>query len=474
MSASPQHRDPLARALELGLIALLFLAPLPFGAVPVRGRLALELGALALGLLWTVRALLRPVRLLSRPMLAGLCGLLLLGLVQIVPTSPVLVGLVSPRTVELREATQPQGEDRAAEQRLLGADPVRFSASPTLSLDPGATASALRTGTALACLLLVATTVAQVRGAGGLCGALLASAAFQALYGLLVVATGHERIWNLPKQAYLGSATGTFVNRNHFACFLAMSLACGAALILHNLRAGASPPSRRRFAAWLGGEGSRNLILALLLVLGLAGLLASLSRAGIALGLLALTLTVMAAGRSHRLRTRAVIAVLVIAAASVPVAQLGAERLTTRYAHATEDLVRPGLRSTAWTDTVAMAVAYPWAGAGFGTFGTVYPAHRSPEVRRFLAHAHNDLLQAGAEGGLVGLLFLALLLGPLLGVIIRSLAGGKGPLAVGLAAGLSALLLHSLIDFNLHIPANAATGAVLAGALMGLPWNETD
>ena len=40
-------------------------------------------------------------------------------------------------------------------------------------------------------------------------------------------------------------------------------------------------------------------------------------------------------------------------------------------------------------------------------------------------------------------------------------------LAVGAAAGLSALLLHALIDFNFHIPANAVVAAVLAGLLFG-------
>jgi len=33
-------------------------------------------------------------------------------------------------------------------------------------------------------------------------------------------------------------------------------------------------------------------------------------------------------------------------------------------------------------------------------------------------------------------------------------------------------MLHSLIDFNLHIPANAAVAALLAGALQGLPWKN--
>jgi hypothetical protein len=44
-----------------------------------------------------------------------------------------------------------------------------------------------------------------------------------------------------------------------------------------------------------------------------------------------------------------------------------------------------------------------------------------------------------------------------------------GLLAVGAAAGLSALLLHALIDFNFHIPANAVVAAVLAGLLLGAP-----
>jgi hypothetical protein len=35
------------------------------------------------------------------------------------------------------------------------------------------------------------------------------------------------------------------------------------------------------------------------------------------------------------------------------------------------------------------------------------------------------------------------------------------------------VLLHSLIDFNFHIPANGAIAAALAGALAGLPLAPT-
>jgi hypothetical protein len=67
-----------------------------------------------------------------------------------------------------------------------------------------------------------------------------------------------------------------------------------------------------------------------------------------------------------------------------------------------------------------------------------------------------------------------LLLLPLLGSVVQGLARRKGTLGVGLAAALGALALHSLIDFNLHIPANAAVAAILAGCLMGLPCRNRD
>lgn len=474
VGAPAEGSDPLARVLELGLAAVVVLAPLPFAAVPAGGRLVLELGAFLLALIWIGRSWVRPTWLPPRMAVVGLVGLALLAVAQIVPAPSGLVELLSPRTVALREMTEPGGADLAAERRILGTDPAALGPAPTLSIDPGAGASALRTGVAIGLLFLVASTVAATRGARWLAGALLVSAALQSLYGILVLSSGHDRIWGLPKTAYLQSATGTFVNRNHFACFLAMSLACGLALVLDNLRRRAPSPGRRGLAAWLGGDGSRNLILALLLTVGLAGLLASLSRAGIALGLLAISLTALAGGRAHRLRIRVVLALLLVAAASVPLIQLGADRLATRYARSAEDFVRPGSRATVWGDTLAMARAHPWVGTGYGTFAAAYPVYRSPEVRYFYSHAHNDLLQAAAEGGLLGIVFLGLLLVPLLGALVRCLAGAGGVLAVGFAAGLTALLLHGLIDFNFHIPANAATGAVLAGALLGLRWNAPD
>ena len=147
-------------------------------------------------------------------------------------------------------------------------------------------------------------------------------------------------------------------------------------------------------------------------------------------------------------------------------------RLKARYSRSADDFTASGGRAVVWSDTWRMALDFPVVGTGFGTFAAVYPLYRSPEVRLFFDHAHNDALQAFAEGGAVGIAFLALILVPLFRRIVGAFTGAGGTLAVGFAAGLTALLLHELIDFNLHIPANAALAAIMAGVLLGLPWNR--
>ncbi len=418
--------------LEAGICALVVLAPLPFGAVEPVGRLALEAGALALTALWMLVALRGPVALPPPAVSVGIAGLIVVAGLQIVP--------------------------------LAGGLP------PTLSLAPDATASALRTGAALAGLLLVTTSVVAATGAKRIALAALLSAAFQGLHGLLVLASGHDRIWNMPKTAYLDSATGTFINRNHFAAFLAATLPLGFGLIVAAARrARAAPRLRERLLVLFGADGSRSLLLGLLALLGLAGLMLSFSRAGTACALLAVaaTLTVTLGGRLPR---RAAIVALVVALAAIPLFDVGVGRLLGRYEAATGDIAAAGGRLDVWRDTLHLIAAAPVFGCGFGAFTWAFPAVSSPEVRLHYTHAHNDALQFLAEGGVVGAALALLLIVPLARAGGRVVTEARDPIAVGAVFGLLALTLHSLVDFNFHIPANAALAAVLAGVVFGASW----
>ena len=438
--------------LEAGLCALIVVAPLPFGSVGPAGRLVLELLALTLTTLWMLIALKYEVALPPRAVSVALIGLLALATIQLLPVGAWAVSVLSPHAAALRN----------------GLDPVP---GPTLSLAAGATASALRTGAALVGIVFVTTSVVAARGATRIALTALLAATFQGLCGLLVYASGTNRLWSLPNPASTENATGTFVNRNHFAAFLAATLPLGLGLVFRVARrAQARSRAGNGLVAALGTEGSRALLLGLAALTGTAGLLLSFSRAGTAIGLVAMAGTAVVLLRGKPVHRFAVIAI-VVAIAALPLADLGADHLAARYAASGTDLTAAGGRLRVAVDTLRMIAAFPAFGCGFGTFTWVFPAFSSPEVRLHYTFAHNDLLQLGAEGGLPALGLLVLALAALSKPAFRGLRGTSDPLATGAAFGLGALLFHGLVDFNFHIPGNAAIAAVLSGVLLGVSWN---
>jgi O-antigen ligase len=100
-------------------------------------------------------------------------------------------------------------------------------------------------------------------------------------------------------------------------------------------------------------------------------------------------------------------------------------------------------------------------GTGLGTFEAVYPQYQSFVTDKTWTEAHNDyaqmLVETGLIGGLLALLSLLIFLHDAFWVGLRSgLSGTPGWIQLGAALGCCGLLVHSFVDFNLHIPANAA------------------
>ena len=69
------------------------------------------------------------------------------------------------------------------------------------------------------------------------------------------------------------------------------------------------------------------------------------------------------------------------------------------------------------------------------------------------------------DTGVAGATLAALALGRLLRAAFRG--SSRSPIDAGLLAALLGALCHNLVDFNWQIPANAATFAALAGAVLG-------
>lgn len=133
----------------------------------------------------------------------------------------------------------------------------------------------------------------------------------------------------------------------------------------------------------------------------------------------------------------------------------------------------PDMRFKITADALKIFAHKPLLGWGLGTFPTIYPSFRSFYTNLFVNQAHNDYAQLLVEAGLVGF-------GLMLWFLFRLYRHGfptsrrwefKWDAAVSLAAllGCTALLLHSLVDFNLHVPANAAMFYVLCALAAARP-----
>jgi len=112
-------------------------------------------------------------------------------------------------------------------------------------------------------------------------------------------------------------------------------------------------------------------------------------------------------------------------------------------------------------DSIPMIKAHPVMGWGLGTFTTVYPRYRTFYGEVFVNAAHNDYVEVLTETGTLGF---AAVLGFLAVVYARGFRKLRGSgldltQAATLAAllGVTGILVHSFVDFNLQIPANAAT-----------------
>ena len=119
------------------------------------------------------------------------------------------------------------------------------------------------------------------------------------------------------------------------------------------------------------------------------------------------------------------------------------------------------------------ALAFWPFGSGLGSYASVFPAFQPVGVHGFIEHAHNDYVQLLMECGLLaialGLLALALIARQVARLVRRARRMGldaAGLLQASCGLGLLAVLLHSWVDFNLRIPANAMLAVFLLGAFL--------
>ena len=285
-----------------------------------------------------------------------------------------------------------------------------------------------------------------------------------ALFALLQFFAGPATIYGFVKPRWGGWIFGPYVNHNHYAGLMEMLIPIAICYLVSSWQ---RPRYRRRVAA----AGFPVLIA-----------IASVPLSGSRGGLVSLVVELILLGAilwrqlpGDRYRHMAAAGALSIAAAAAMFLWLDPGQISQRLRTVADVHRAPeatlGERRLLTRDTLRMFVVHPWLGTGLGSFATVYPRYRTFASDLEWDHAHDDYAEALAETGVVGGALIVLALGLFIvgafSNLRQRLESTSGWIRLGAAIGCCGLLVHTLGDFNLHIPANAAWFSLCAGIAVG-------
>jgi O-antigen ligase len=455
-SAPPSKHPRFVRYLDplifYALVIVIVLTAVPYGTVESWWRAAFECAIFALGALWIIEGTLSGSWLVRQHRL--------------------LVPLVALAAFALIQTILRVRSDPSEAMASIGRLPVSFSPFDTrmvafqmMALLVTA-ALLLRYTTSHRRLLILICVVVGVGLGSGLFGLLRRS--FQHRVGFLL-----PRLQ--PDDGALAGSPGfaQFINHNHFAFLVEMSLGLLLGLML-----------RRPFNA-------KRLVVGLVLAMPLwIAIVYSGSRGGLASMIaqvlfVALLVFIASPGRellrtrgtrgvrniSSFLITRVILIASFLVVMVIGVVWVGGDPLASHLASLPNELVvkdsdkyTRANRSAIWPMTWQMIKDHPLAGVGFNGYWIAITKYHHGSGELTPQEAHNDYLELLASGGLIGaalvVWFIALFAKELM-VLSRESEFGLGAFSGGALAGIFAVALHSIVDFGLHVTINSVVFTVL-------------
>ena len=264
-----------------------------------------------------------------------------------------------------------------------------------------------------------------------------------------------------------GVANGSFINRNHFAAYLVLGLSIGIGLLVASMGEGTRVITWRQRLRHIGALIlSSKAPLRIFLAIMVIALVLTHSRMGntsfFASMLIAGTLALVLFRNMPR-SVIVLIASLIVIDIFIIGSWVGLEQVRDRLVETTlqqetrDEVGRHSLRL--WQD-------YPLFGSGAGSYQGVFPRYRQgDDGKGIYEHAHNDYLEFLSEYGIIGSVFPAgvVIVALLNSVIAQRKRRNQLARGIGFAAtmAITAMLIHATVEFNLQIPAYAATFMVI-------------
>jgi O-antigen ligase len=242
---------------------------------------------------------------------------------------------------------------------------------------------------------------------------------------------------------------GPFVDSDHFAGFVELIAPLGLAVLL--------------FRAY---RREQLPLLLLFTIVPIGALILSTSRGGIIGLFLEIALLVYLA-RAHQIGKKQLLGATALAlVAGTFIVWLGMSEAIERFEQLTHGGITKDLRASMYHDSWKIFVDHRWVGTGLGTLIAVYPHYATFFNGLTVDHAHNDYLEllvdTGLVGGFCGLAFISLLFWRGFANIRFAETRFSRAIVAGSLAACAGMLIHSLVDFNLHIPSNALIFVLLA------------
>jgi O-antigen ligase len=388
------------KAIQVGLCAVLAFAVLSYGAVEVWSQSIVEMAAAALFLIWALWMLrARDRRVEWNPLNWPFLALIAIG----------------------------------AGQLFLHATVSQFFTRAEL----------LRLG-AFFLLFFLFAQVFQGRAAlAGVAWFLLVLSFLVSLFGIIQYFTSNGKIYWLQSLAIPSEFFGPYVNRNHFAGFVELTVPTGLALLVFR-----------------GVRRDLFPLTMLLSVVPLAALALTGSRAGVISTAAAILVLLLLARRGRAMNRASLAAVaLVTLAAGGLIGWIGIGRTALRFSQVQAQELSTGRRASMLRGALHIFRDYRIRGSGLGTLVDVYPRYETQYDGRLIDHVHDDYAEALAEtgilGGLCGAAFLILLALSARRMFAAEQGHFSRALHAGALAAVGGILIHTFVDFNLHIPANA-------------------
>ncbi len=435
--------------IELLLVSLLAFCAFAYGAVDAWSEgIACSAAALLAGLVAARNALLhqRDRRWwIWLPVIAYLA----ISTLQLIPLPAAVWQTISPRTLELRKELL---SDLPNAAEVLHRMPA--------TLYPHATRHDLRLVLLAGSVLFVVTSL--FRSPTRIRRLMVWLALLGGAMGTLALAQDLTKATGIYWHVAIGIAPhgGTFVNHNHFAQFMNLTLGCALGLLLSSLP---KDPSASRQIAWWTIP---------ILLIGAVAIPLSLSRGGLLSMIVGgLVLLTMLARRGSFWRIGAVILVLGILAFAGVLA-LGIDRLYESFRVA---VTPEGYATRLQMDRDALRIwrEFPALGVGLGAHEVVFPAYERQIAGNVATHVENEYIQTLEEMGLAGFTCVVLFIAIVIASWIRGV-NARDPRAygsaLGLGYGLFAVMTHSLTDYGQHLPAVAGMSAVVSALLINLAY----